>query len=177
MPSGTCMAKNLNLNWPTASNKPLSKPHRIRAAMLQLLYSSTPTFPVGDVTDDEIFAASLANNPRQRITGFLARAEFHFFQYIEGPSEEIRTLFAKIEADPRNTKLKLKMQEEEQTRIFSDMRVGYFNLPDHIRQNKCVQEWGNVATNPAGAEFLSILSKAVARESRMLQRPAGFSKP
>ena len=139
--------------------------------MLQLLYSSTPTYPLGDASDDEIFTASLAHNPRVGITGFLARAEYHFFQYIEGPSAEIRSLFAKIEADPRNSKLKLKMQEAEQTRNFSDMQVGYFNLPDHIRQNESVLKWGSVATNPAGADFLSILSKAVAQDSEILNRP------
>ena len=63
------------------------------------------------------------------------------------------------------------MQEAEQTRNFSDMQVGYFNLPDHIRQNESVLKWGSVATNPAGADFLSILSEAVAQESAILNRP------
>jgi hypothetical protein len=49
----------------------------------------------------EDFAAS--NNVKYDITGFLVYDGFHFFQYIEGPEENIKQLYSNIEKDGRHS--------------------------------------------------------------------------
>lgn len=68
----------------------------------QIVYTSlcAPAFQVGDII--HILAQSVSNNQRDGISGFLIYKNRHFRQLIEGSSDAISSLFARISADPRH---------------------------------------------------------------------------
>ena len=51
----------------------------------------------------ELEFQAIENNVENQITGFLVYDGFHFFQYVEGPQEQVNFLINKIEKDGRHS--------------------------------------------------------------------------
>lgn len=56
---------------------------------------------------DQIIATSQQNNPKRKITGMLVASGDLFYQLLEGPKEEIDSLYALISQDPRHEQVLL----------------------------------------------------------------------
>jgi hypothetical protein len=56
---------------------------------------------------DLIVATSQQNNPKKNITGMLVASGDLFYQLLEGPKEEIDSLYALISKDPRHEQVLL----------------------------------------------------------------------
>jgi hypothetical protein len=68
---------------------------------------------------DRIIATSKHNNPRSGITGLLTFGSGFFFQWLEGPEDNVTSLFKTISADPRHFNVVLLTKEHEfRERIF-----------------------------------------------------------
>ena len=62
---------------------------------------------------DHIIASSKHNNPRFGITGLLVFGSGFFFQWLEGPKDNLTNLYEIISADPRHTNVVLLTKEDE----------------------------------------------------------------
>jgi hypothetical protein len=56
---------------------------------------------------DQIVETSQKNNPSKRITGMLVASGDLFYQLLEGPKNDIDTLYARITKDPRHQQVLL----------------------------------------------------------------------
>ena len=66
-----------------------------------------------------LFTAARSNNKRQGITGALLVFEDWFVQVLEGEEQTVRTLFARIQQDPRHDSVTLLESDPVATRVFA----------------------------------------------------------
>ena len=97
--------------------------------MKRLIYISRAT---QDFTAQEIEAigeVSASNNQRNEITGVLLFIQGIFFQILEGGTQDIDQVYAKILQDPRHDQiLCLKAEEHAHTRLFPEWSMRVINL-------------------------------------------------
>ena len=62
---------------------------------------------------DHIIATAKHNNPRFGITGLLVFGSGFFFQWLEGPEDNVTSLFKTISVDPRHSNVVLLTKEDE----------------------------------------------------------------
>jgi hypothetical protein len=67
---------------------------------------------------EDILIASVANNRRDTITGFLICNGVHFAQALEGPQAEVEACFARISADRRNVEPTVRSLDWSEERAF-----------------------------------------------------------
>lgn len=92
-----------------------------------LLYRSHSLVPA-DQTDAEvarILRAARVKNATLGITGALMLYEDWFAQVLEGPEEAVRTLFTRIEGDPRHDSVEVLDRRDVATRSFDRWRMAY----------------------------------------------------
>ena len=79
-----------------------------------LIYYSVPT-TFDEETIEEILLKSRQNNAQSNVTGALICRSDLYFQYLEGPIDEVNKTFEKIELDNRHKNIQ-KIKEDETTR-------------------------------------------------------------
>ena len=79
-----------------------------------LIYYSVPT-TFDEETIEEILLKSRQNNAQSNLTGALICRSDLYFQYLEGPIDEVNKTFKKIELDNRHKNIQ-KIKEDETTR-------------------------------------------------------------
>ena len=79
-----------------------------------LIYYSVPT-TFDEETIEEILLKSRQNNAQSNVTGALICRSDLYFQYLEGPIDEVNKTFKKIELDNRHKNIQ-KLKEDETTR-------------------------------------------------------------
>jgi len=68
---------------------------------------------------DKIIAAAKYHNPRFGITGLLVYGSGIFFQWLEGPRDNVTSLMKIISSDPRHSSVVVLSQDDEiQDRLF-----------------------------------------------------------
>ena len=77
---------------------------------------------------EEIGRQSRANNERLGLTGLLMASGGLFYQVLEGPSEAVDEVYAKIRADGRHTDLLLLSTEEGVERMYPRWSMEIINL-------------------------------------------------
>ena len=82
--------------------------------MKRVRYISRASMSVGPDEIDQIIAASERNNPGRNVTGMLVASGELFYQLLEGPTEEVDNLYAKIAQDDRHDQIIL-IEEETGT--------------------------------------------------------------
>ena len=106
-----------------APRLPLDEPRAGHAFPLlyQLVYCSRATPGVDDDAVHRIIRSARRRNPEQGITGLLVFGSGIFFQWLEGPRDNITALMARLQADPRHVDIvTLDTTEEVRERLFSD---------------------------------------------------------
>jgi len=84
-----------------------------------IVYCSQAAHHMGKEVIDHIITTSRRNNPRFGITGLLTFGSGFFFQWLEGPEDNVTNLLKTISADPRHRNVVLLTQENEfRERIF-----------------------------------------------------------
>ena len=102
--------------------------------LFNLVYASTVSDGVSSADVDDIISASHRHNTLAGITGILVLGSGVFFQWIEGPKEEVMSLVKLIETDRRHELMTvLSTDEEIRERIFPawDMELV---AADHIQE-------------------------------------------
>ena len=89
--------------------------------LYNLVYTSRASADVDDAAVARIIECSQINNPRQGITGLLVYGSGIFFQWLEGPRDNVTTLMTAITADPRHTTVVVLSETDElDERVFPD---------------------------------------------------------
>ena len=70
--------------------------------MLQIVYISSARSVISAPVCLAILRQSRINNERANVTGLLVAGQRRFLQVLEGPTDTVRTTFARILADPRH---------------------------------------------------------------------------
>lgn len=102
--------------------------------LYNVVYCSRATKGVGAAEVDRIVESSRRRNPAQGITGILVFGSGIFFQWLEGPRDNVTQLMAVLRADPRHESVvQLSEVEEVRERLFPgwDMELV---TSDHIRE-------------------------------------------
>tara|TARA_B100001093_G_scaffold280715_1_gene268129 strand:+ start:126 stop:596 length:471 start_codon:yes stop_codon:yes gene_type:complete len=102
--------------------------------LFNLVYASTVADGVSSADVDNIISASHHNNSLAGITGILVLGSGIFFQWIEGPKEEVMSLVKLIETDRRHELMTvLSTDEEIRERIFPSWDMELVDA-DHIQE-------------------------------------------
>ena len=89
--------------------------------LFNMVYCSRAAAGVDDAAVDRIIATAKRWNPQQGITGLLVFGSGIFFQWLEGPRDNVTHLMGRIAADPRHQNIvPLSETEEVRERLFPD---------------------------------------------------------
>ena len=78
-----------------------------------LVYCSRALHDMDKEALDQIIATAKHHNPRFGITGLLVYGSGIFFQWLEGPKDNVTSLLKIISADPRHSNVVVLTQEDE----------------------------------------------------------------
>ena len=90
------------------------------SALVHCIYTSVQTHPLTDAEIAQLIRESRTRNEHHGITGILLHVKDTFFQVLEGPSEVVEALYAKILVDSRHTRITRIIFEPIPRRYFGD---------------------------------------------------------
>ena len=93
-----------------------------------IVYRSEAKLPEDDVSNLDILRASLVNNPRLELTGFLLRDRGRFLQAIEGPRRAVIAMMERISRDGRHRSVTVLGEGPVAARRFGAWSMGYAGL-------------------------------------------------
>lgn len=112
----------------------------------RLYYASTATDQYSPMEIGNILESCRKNNPPLDITGVLFLGNDYFFQCLEGPRQNVNTLYKQILADPRHTDVQLLEFKEVGSRFFSEWSMKYIRSMTVV--NRILKETGVNTFNP-----------------------------
>ena len=131
--------------------------------LFNLVYASTVTDGVSSTDVDDIISASHRNNSLAGITGILVVGSGIFFQWIEGPKEEVMSLVKLIETDRRHELMTvLSTDEEIRERIFPSWDMELVDA-DHIQE--VLQDALETARDDRSVAALQLLLQKVSQNT------------
>jgi hypothetical protein len=87
------------------------------------VYRSRAVAPLSATELHELTMAAEARNRREAITGLVLYDDNRFFQWLEGPAENVERIMRSIRNDPRHTDLEMLHDKAAQSRIFGDWNM------------------------------------------------------
>lgn len=103
-------------------------------SLYNVVYCSRATAGVDDAQLQRIIASARRGNARQGITGMLVFGSGIFFQWLEGPHDNVTELMALLHTDPRHENIVvLSADEDVGERVFPDWDMELVGS-DHIRE-------------------------------------------
>jgi hypothetical protein len=124
-------------------------------ALYNLVYCSRATAGVDDAAVARIIASARRRNPELGVTGMLVFGSGIFFQWLEGPRDNVIELMSLLRADPRHENIiQLSEVEEVRERLFPDWDMELVS-GDHIRE--VLQDAQSSASDPKNAQALTQL--------------------
>jgi len=121
-------------------------------ALYNLVYCSRATPDVDDAAVQRIIATARRCNPEQGVTGMLVFGSGIFFQWLEGPRDNVMALMARLRNDRRHDSIVLLSEVEDvRERLFPDWDMELVTS-EHIRD--VLQDALESATDPQNAKVL-----------------------
>ena len=105
-----------------------------QAALARLLFVSRSTYPLGHVSDIEVFRTSIRRNRIDSISGVILRGETWFCQVLEGPGPILDRTFARIAVDPRHGAIRRWWQTYAPTQLFAGWETEHWGLSPQIER-------------------------------------------
>ena len=134
--------------------------------LFNLVYASTVSDGVSSADIDDIIGASHRNNSLVGITGILVLGSGIFFQWIEGPKEEVMSLVNLIETDRRHELMTvLSTDEEIRERIFPSWDMELVDA-DHIQE--VLQDALETARDDRSVAALQLLLRKVSQNTNTI---------
>lgn len=91
----------------------------------RLIYTSKASPYVTDADFRSIAMFSSISNKQQNISGLLLHNNGLIMQVLEGPEDEVKALYSKIERDNRHCDVKVELSAEFESPYFQDWSMGY----------------------------------------------------
>ncbi len=116
-------------------HRPLDEPRagHVYPLLYQLVYCSRAAADVDDDAVQRIIRSARRRNPEQGITGLLVFGSGVFFQWLEGPRDNLGALMVRLQADRRHHDIVvLDSSEEVRERLFPDWDMELVT-GEHIR--------------------------------------------
>lgn len=110
--------------------------------LTRIFYISEIVESVTDVDVQVILGVAQVNNRRLDVTGMLAQSDGHFAQVLEGRTDVMRTLVAKIAADPRHRAMRSLLQDAIERRQFARWSMGLVRRDDMAEQMRVAHRDG-----------------------------------
>lgn len=124
-------------------------------ALYNLVYCSRATPDVDDAVVQDIIATARRRNPEHGVTGLLVFGSGIFFQWLEGPRDNVTALMSRLRIDSRHDSIVLLSEVEEvRERLFPDWDMELVT-GDHIRD--VLQDALDSAINAQNAQALGVL--------------------
>ena len=118
-----------------------------------IVYCSRAVHSVDKETLEKIIATARHHNPRFGITGLLVFGSGVFFQWLEGPKDNVTSLFKMISADARHSDVVLLTQEDEfRERLFPNWDMELVEAEDI---SAVLEDAMHEATDPRQKDTLS----------------------
>ena len=131
--------------------------------LFNLVYASTVADGISSADVDDIIRASHHNNSLVGITGILVLGSGIFFQWIEGPKEEVMSLVKLIKTDRRHELMTvLSTDEEIRERIFPSWDMELVDA-DHIQE--VLQDALDTARDNRSVAALQLLLQKVSQNT------------
>ena len=131
--------------------------HRL-PLLYNLVYCSRATPGVDDAAVARIIAASRRHNPARGITGLLVFGSGVFFQWLEGPRDNVLELMATLKTDPRHDQVvSLSESEEVRERLFPEWDMELVT-PGDIRE-VLLDALGSAANDSSAASLRQLLAQ------------------
>lgn len=93
----------------------------------RLIYVSAARQEMTPQQLDSILNAARRNNEPAGVTGLLLFHDGSFFQALEGSSQAVDQIFARIESDPRHSQLIVLQSSAAEARAFPSWSMGFMN--------------------------------------------------
>jgi len=97
-------------------------------SLIQLIYVSRPSGPIGSHELVQIVDSCRRNNEQTGITGMLAFSGTHFLQLLEGSELEVERTFARIEHDRRHADIRVLGRAPIHARSFGTWSMGFAGM-------------------------------------------------
>jgi hypothetical protein len=124
-------------------------------ALHNVVYCSSATAGVDDAAVQRIIATARRWNPEHGVTGMLVFGSGIFFQWLEGPRDNVTALMSRLRTDRRHDNIVLLSEGEEvRERLFPDWDMELVS-GDHIRD--VLQDALDSATDAQNAQALAVL--------------------
>ena len=118
-----------------------------------IVYCSRAAHGVDKAALEKIIATARHHNPRFGITGLLVFGSGVFFQWLEGPKDNVTSLFKMISADARHSDVVLLTQEDEfRERLFPNWDMELVEAEDI---SAVLEDAMHEATDPRQKDTLS----------------------
>lgn len=140
---------------------------------IRLIYISQATTPFDDTALIDLAAKAAENNKTVEVTGLLMRVGNYFLQVLEGPTVNVRKLFAKIAEDPRHTSVRTVYQEDAPERAFGQWSMSYLRVDDYynVGTGEFLEIKNAVAdTMGSGQSLKQSVAKAITTLPALLKR-------
>ena len=132
-----------------------------------IVYCSQAAQQMDKESIDHIITTSRYNNPRFGITGLLTFGSGFFFQWLEGPEDNVTSLFKIISADPRHCNVVLLTKEDEfRERIFPNWDMELVKAEDI---SIVLEDAMHEAFDPKKKNILSVVSQRFSEERELLR--------
>ncbi len=102
----------------------------------KLIYLSSETESFNEHELLTILEESINNNKRRGVTGVLLYSGGNFIQLLEGPREEVESLFQVVKKDKRHTNIIRLLAEYSDTRDFPDWKMGFRKITPSMAEQK-----------------------------------------
>lgn len=132
--------------------------------LVRLIYASTASELVNHEMIEKILEVSRKNNPANGVTGVLCYGDNIFVQALEGGREQINNLYARLQQDPRHTKLILLDYSEIEARQYSGWTMSKIRL-DRINLSLLLKYSATPTLNPyvvSGSTTVALLEELAA---------------
>lgn len=93
--------------------------------MRRIVYLSTATRLMSDTELLEVLRVSRENNARDGVTGLLLYSGGNFIQLLEGDSDAVSAVCARVEKDPRHHRMLIMLDDESAERLFPDWSMAF----------------------------------------------------
>lgn len=118
------------MNTPPSSSAAGDMPSPTGSGLHFLMYVSSARRKFGPAELAELLTLAREKNSRLGVTGMLLYKAGLFLQVLEGDSQRVRELYAKIATDDRHRACSVVMEGTLPERRFSDWSMGFRNLDD-----------------------------------------------
>jgi hypothetical protein len=103
-------------------------------SLIRLVYISAATQQPSDQDLKRLLEGARERNKHSHITGFLVYKNRTFMQVLEGESDVVHQLLAKIKADSRNNGLVKLLEQPIEKRDFASWYMGFENLEHYTEE-------------------------------------------